>query len=319
MKRNAGARSSAPPRSQVTEETLFDAQRLRRWAIAPVKRRFTRNDTMLYALGLGLGGDRCSADELRFVYERGLQALPSFGTVLAYPFLWYAEPGTGVDLLHVVHAEMGFQNHAALPVEGEVIGRTQVTAVRDKGAQVGALLVTECTVRDAASGALLCTLQSSSLARKLGGFDPKGLERGSAPEPWPEREPDAVFEMPTLPQQALIFRLSGDWNPLHADPERARAAGHPRPLLHGRCTFGMAAWALQRTLCGGHAARLTAMHARMSGPVYPGETLRTEAWRSGSQIRFRTRVPARQATVLSQGTALITPEHSSTVTRRQTA
>lgn len=293
-------------------QSVFDAERLRRWPIPAVRRRFTRSDTILYALGLGLGSDPCSAEELRFVYEHGLLALPSFGTVLAYPFLWYAEPGTGVDLLHVVHAEMGFQNYASLPVEGEVVGRTVVTSVRDKGAHVGALLSTECTVHDAVSGAVLCTLQSASLARNLGGFNPEGIERGAASPPWPETEPDAVFEMPTLSQQALIFRLSGDWNPLHADPERARAAGHPRPLLHGRCTFGIAAWALQRMLCDGDPGRLTAMQARLSGPVYPGETLRTEAWRSGSQIRFRTRVPARNATVLAHGRACITTAHGPT-------
>lgn len=257
---------------------------------------------MLYALGLGLGHDPCSADELRFVYERELQALPSFGTVLAYPFLWYAEADTGVDLLHVVHAEMGFVNHTALPVEGEVVGRTRVTAVQDKGPQVGALLQTESELRDSASGRLLCTLQSSSLARNLGGFD---AQRASAPatEPWPERAPDRVCDIATLPQAALIFRLSGDWNPLHADPERARLAGHARPLLHGRCTFGIAVRALLRTLCGYQPARLVRMHARLSGPVFPGETLRTEAWRSGSRVRFRTRIVARDATVLSHGEA----------------
>lgn len=284
----------------------FDAQRLRAWAIPELSRTFSRRDTILYALGVGLGADPCSADELRFVCEDGLCALPSFGTVLAYPFLWYAQPGTGVDLAHVVHAEMGFENHAPLPVEGEVVGRTRVTSVQDKGAQVGALLVTSCEIRQAGSDELVCTLYSSSLARSLGGFEGPDATRVSVP-PWvqPQRPPDRVCDIPTLPQAALIYRLSGDANPLHADPAQARRAGFPGPLLHGRCTFGIAAWALMR-LCGGYdPARLRAMRARFSSPVFPGETLRTEVWQDGASVLFRVCVPARDVVVLSHGIATV--------------
>ncbi len=284
----------------------FDAQRLRSWAIPDVTRTFTRRDTLLYALGIGLGADPCNADELRFVLEDRLCALPSFGTVLAYPFLWYAQAGTGVDLAHVVHAEMGFENHGPLPVEGQVVGRTRVTAVQDKGAEVGALLVTACEIRDAVRDAPVCTLHSASLVRSLGGFEGTEAPRTSA-APWnlPQRPPDQVCDIPTLPQSALIYRLSGDANPLHADPEQARRAGFPGPLLHGRCTFGIAAWALMRMCCGYDPARLVSMRARFSRPVYPGETLRTEVWQDGASVMFRTRVPAREVVVLSHGTATV--------------
>lgn len=286
----------------------FDAQRLRAWAIPEVSRTFSQRDTILYALGVGLGADPYSADELRFVTEDGLCALPSFGTVLAYPFLWYAQPGTGVDLTRVVHAEMGFENHAPLPVQGEVVGRTRVTAVQDKGADVGALLVTSCEIRHAGSGQPVCTLYSSSLARSLGGFEGPDAVRASA-APWvqPQRPPDQVCDIPTLPQAALIYRLSGDANPLHADPEHARRAGFPGPLLHGRCTFGIAAWALMRLVCHYDPTRLVAMRARFSSPVFPGETLRTEVWQDRSSVLFRVRVPARDVVVLSHGTATVAP------------
>ncbi|MES2635155.1 MAG: MaoC/PaaZ C-terminal domain-containing protein [Pseudomonadota bacterium] len=282
--------------------TPFDAQRLRAWNIPDVSRTFTSRDTILYALGVGLGADPCSADELRFVYEDRLQALPSFGTVLAYPFLWYAEPGTGVDLAHVVQAEMGFENHATLPVEGSVVGRTRVTAVQDKGADVGALLVTSCEVSHIGSHAPICTLYSSSLARSHGGFEQQLPKSVKVPQP-DERSPDATCDIPTLPQAALIYRLSGDANPLHADPAQARLAGFPRPLLHGRCTFAVAAWALLRLCCGYDPRRLLRMRARFSSPVYPGEIIRTEVWQDGPSVRFRALVPARGVVVLSHGTA----------------
>ncbi len=284
----------------------FDPDRLRDWSIPDVARSFTRRDTILYALGIGLGADPCSGGQLRFVCEDGLQALPSFGTVLAYPFLWYAEPGTGVDLAHVVHAEMGFENHGPLPVEGNVVGRTRVDAVEDKGRDVGALLVTSCEVWDAASDARVCSLYSSSLARSHGGFErhnPRAPARRT--EPAPQRDADAACDIPTLPQAALIYRLSGDANPVHADPSHARRAGFPGPLLHGRCTFGIAAWAVMKLCCDDDPQRLLRMRARFSSPVFPGETIRTEVWRDGESVRFRALVPQRGAVVLSHGEARV--------------
>lgn len=281
----------------------FDPARLLEWRIPPVERGFTRKDTILYALGLGVGSDPCDAGQLRFVTEDALLALPSFATALAYPALWYAEPGTGVDLAHVVHAELGFENDGAFPVEGRVRGETRVTGVVDKGSSVGALLATECLVRDIATGRVASRIVSSSMARNLGGFGsaPKAVAAASAAPP--ARPADRGLEITTLPQAALIYRLSGDLNPLHADPRRAREAGFPRPILHGRCTFGIAAWALVRLYCPEAPARLARMHARFSQPVYPGDTLRVQAWEEGDRILFRVGVPARDQVVLANGVA----------------
>ena len=282
----------------------FDPARLLEWRIPPVERGFTRKDTILYALGLGVGSDPCDAGQLRFVTEEGLLALPSFATALAYPALWYAEPGTGVDLAHVVHAELGFENDGPFPVEGRVRGETRVTGVVDKGPSVGALLATECLVRDVATGRVASRIVSSSMARNLGGFGPAPKKAVAAASPAPPARPaDRSLEITTLPQAALIYRLSGDLNPLHADPRRAREAGFPRPILHGRCTFGIAAWALVRLYCPEAPARLARMHARFSQPVYPGDTLRLQAWEEGDRILFRVGVPARDQVVLAHGVA----------------
>ncbi len=284
---------------------IFDAERLRNWSIPDVRRSYSKLDTMLYALGVGLGSDPQSVEQLRFVYEQNLQALPSFPTVLGYPFLWYAEPGTGIDLLNVVHAEMGFENHSTVPVEGTVRSVTRIIDVEDKGARVGALLSTRCEIFDTASGALISTLHSASLARANGGFEPTPGRRPSAGRP-PEREPDAACNIATLPQAALIYRLSGDFNPLHADPKVAGKVGLPGPLLHGRCTFGIAAWALMQLCCGYDAQRLKRMCCRFSSPVFPGDVIRTEIWENGPDIRFRCCVPQRGgAVVLSHGQAEI--------------
>ena len=283
----------------------FDPARLLDWRIPPVERGFTRKDTILYALGIGAGADPCDAGQLRFVTEEGLLALPSFPTALAYPALWYAEPGTGVDLAHVVHAELGFENSGAFPVEGRVRGETRVTAVVDKGASVGALLATECLVRDLATGQVVSRIESSSMARNLGGFAEGRPRTTAVSAPPPARPAERSLEITTLPQAALVYRLSGDLNPLHADPRRARQAGFDRPILHGRCTFGIAAWALVRLYCPEAPARLARIHARFSQPVFPGETLCVETWDEGDRILFRVRVPARDKAVLSHGVAAV--------------
>jgi acyl dehydratase len=280
--------------------------RLINWDILPVEQRLTKRDTMLYALGVGVGADPCDADQLRYVYEDGLQALPTMAIVLGYPGPWHAHPGTGITRSHVVHGEQGFRIVRPLPVEGDVVGTTRVTGVADKGRDKGALVMTECIVRDKTSGDVICTLTSTTFCRADGGFGgPDGPAK--APHPVPATAPHHVCDLPTLPQAALIYRLSGDYNPLHADPAYARKAGFTMPILHGRCTFGVAGHALLKTLCGYDAARFISMEGRFSSPVYPGETIRTEMWRDGGVVSFRSTVPARGVTVLSNGRAEIRP------------
>lgn len=274
------------------------------WQIPAAEQRLTRRDTILYALGIGLGAEPCDPQQLRFVYEDGLQALPTMAIVLAYPGHWHADPETGITRSHVVHGEQGFRILQPLPVEGHLVGQTRVTGLVDKGPDKGALLMTEGTVRDKASGEVVCTLTSTAFCRADGGFGgPSGPVK--TPHAIPATSPQHVCDLPTLPQAALIYRLSGDYNPLHADPAYAQRAGFKAPILHGRCTFGVAGHAIVKTLCGYDPARLVAMDGRFSSPVYPGETIRTELWRDGNVVSFRATVPARGVTVLNNGRAEI--------------
>lgn len=279
-------------------------EKLVNWDIPEVEQRLTKRDTILYALGVGLGADPCDAAQLRFVYEEGLQALPTMAIILGYPGPWHAHPGTGITRSHVVHGEQGFRIVNPLPVEGDIVGKTRVTGVVDKGKDKGALVMTECTVREKAGGNILCTLTSTSFCRADGGFGgPDGPVR--APHPLPGTPPQHVCDLPTLPQAALIYRLSGDYNPLHVDPAYAVKAGFRMPILHGRCTFSIAGHAILKTLCGYDPSRFVAMEGRFSSPVYPGETIRTEMWRDGNIVSFRSTVPARAVTVLNNGRAEI--------------
>lgn len=282
----------------------LDYDKLVNWPIPAAEQHLTRRDTILYALGIGLGAEPCDPHQLRFVYEDGLRALPTMAIVLAYPGSWHADPRTGITRSHVVHGEQGFRIVKPLPVEGRLVGQTRVTGLVDKGRDRGALLMTEGTVCDQASGDVICTLTSTAFCRADGGFGGSGGPV-KAPHPIPTAPPQHVCDLPTLPQAALIYRLSGDYNPLHADPGYAQRAGFNAPILHGRCTFGVAGHAILKTLCEYDPSRLVAMQGRFSAPVYPGETIRTQMWRDGNVVSFRATVPARGVTVLDNGRAEI--------------
>ncbi len=281
----------------------IDYQKLKNWPFPEIEHRYEAKDTILYALGVGLGADPMDPNQLRFVYEDGLKALPTMAAVLAYPGHWAKNPETGIDWKKVLHGEMGFVISQPLPPAGVVVGRTVIEEIIDKGAGKGALLYSRRDVRDKETGALLAQLSSTSFLRGDGGFGgPSGPTR--AVHQLPERAPDLVCDLATLPQAALIYRLSGDYNPLHADPEVAKAAGFARPILHGLCTFGVAGHALLRTLCGYDPARLTRMEVRFSSPVYPGETTRTEIWREGpGRAGFRCRIVERDVVAINNGYA----------------
>jgi acyl dehydratase len=282
----------------------IDHQKLLNHAIPPVEQTLTKRDTILYALGVGLGADPVDQNQLQYVYEEHLKALPTMAIILGYPGPWHAAAETGITRSHVVHGEQGFVIHKPLPVEGAIIGKTRVTAVLDKGKDKGALLLTACEVRDRANNDLICTLTSTTFCRADGGFGgPSGPVK--APHPIPESPAQQVCDLPTLPQAALIYRLSGDYNPLHADPEYAKKAGFKMPILHGRATFSVVGHALLKTVCGYDPAKLKSMEGRFSSPVYPGETIRTEMWIDGKIVTFRATVPARNVTVLNNGRAEI--------------
>jgi len=281
-----------------------DGKRLLSYDVPEIVQDLTVRDTILYALSVGLGADPMDADQLRFVYEDGLQALPTMAVVLGYPGFWLKTPEAGVDWIRLVHGEQGIRIHKKLPVEGRLVGRTKLTGLVDKGEGKGALLYSERQVIDAA-GDLVAILSQTTFLRGDGGC---GGTTGPArkPHPEPTRAADLAVDLPTSPNQALIYRLNGDDNPLHADPAVAKAAGFPRPILHGLATFAIVGHALLKALCGYRPERLTAMDGRFSAPVYPGETLRTEIWREGGGVAaFRARVLERDAVVLSNGRAEI--------------
>lgn len=278
--------------------------KLMNWHIPEVRQRYTSRDTILYALGVGLGSDPVDERQLNFVYEKNLRVLPTYPLVLGYPGFWLKDPGTGVDWVKLVAGEQGLRMHRLPPPEGEVVGLTRVSRIVDKGPGKGALIDTMREVRDAASGDLLCTLTTTSFCRGDGGF---GGPSGPVPtvHVLPQRSPDQVCDLPTLPQAALIYRLNGDYNPLHADPAVARAAGFDRPILHGLCSLGVAGHALLKAVCDYDPARLAELDVRFSAPVLPGETLRTEIWRDGEIVSFRTRVMERDVVVLNNGRAVL--------------
>lgn len=280
----------------------IDAEKLLAWRFEDLEHSYQARDTMLYGLGAGAGSDPLDESDLSYVYEDGLVALPSMAVVLGYPGFWLKDQNTGVDWRRVLHGEQGMILHRPLPVHGTVIGRTKVTGLVDKGAGKGALLYSRRDVYEKTSGDLLATLTSTTFLRGDGGF---GGASGPTHTPHlvPERAPDATLDLATLPQAALIYRLSGDYNPLHADPKVALAAGFPRPILHGLATYAVACRAILRLACGNDASRLKAMNVRFSAPVFPGETIRTEIWRDGGEVSFRCSVVERALKVLDNGRA----------------
>lgn len=270
--------------------------------IPDVEHSYNEKDVMLYALGLGFGQDPMDENELPFVYERKLKALPTFALKLGYSAYWLRDPKIGITWAKVVHGEQAFTLHKPIAPKGTVIGRTRIVEAIDKGEGKGALIFSVRQVVDKASGELIATLRQTTFCRADGGF---GGPRNDSPlpHPIPEHVPDLVCDLPTRPEMALIYRLSGDVNPLHSDPEFARAAGFPRPILHGLATFGVAGHAVLKEMCGYDPSQITGMAGRFSAPVYPGETIRVELWRDAGVVSFRARVLHRDVIAINNGRA----------------
>jgi acyl dehydratase len=268
---------------------MIDPKKLLATDFPEIEHAYTQRDTMLYALGIGFGIDPLDAAQLAFVTEDGLKSAPTMAVVLSYPHGWYRR--TGIDFLRVVHASERIVLHRALPPEGVVAARMRVVSVIDKGAGKGALVVAERDIF-ARTGAKLASVRHVGFCRGDGGCGSAGAAL-PPPQPLPARAPDAACTLPTQPQMALIYRLSGDRNPLHNDPATAARAGFSRPILHGLATYGVIGHALLRTLCDYDPARLHGMDCRFTAPVFPGETIRTEIWRDGNVASFRALVDGR--------------------------
>lgn len=255
-------------------------------------------ETMLYALGIGFGRDPLNAKELPFVYEKSLQTIPTMSSVIA----WGAGPlaESGINYLMVVHGEQKLTMHKPLPVAANIVADSRVIGAWDKGADKGAIIVTETVISEKKSGDKLCTMESTTFARGDGGF---GGPTEGAPKPHtlPDRAPDQTVEVDTRPDQALLYRLSGDRNPLHADPDIAKQAGFPAPILHGLCTYGTCCRAIVTSVCDYDASKITGFDVRFSSPVFPGETILVDIWKDGKTVSFRARVKERDTVVINNG------------------
>jgi len=262
--------------------------------------RYGDRECMLYAVGVGMGEDPVDRAELPFVYEKDLRVVPSMATVIAWDDGIIFD--TGVDAPKVVHGEQRITLHRPLPTAADIRSQVRIREVYDKGPKVGALLVTETKVSDAATGEPLCTNESVVFARGDGGC---GAPAGSpAPlPPAPERDPDHIVTFRTQPNQALLYRLSGDRNPLHCDPDFAARGGFDRPILHGLCTWGFACRAVLKACCAYDPGGMRSFAARFTAPVFPGETLETRIWREPAGAHFRTRIVERDIWALSNGFA----------------
>jgi Acyl dehydratase len=259
---------------------------------------YTANKTMLYALSLGIGADPLDERQLRFVYESNLIALPTLACVLGHRSI--KDMDLGIDYSKVVHGDQSLTIHRSLPAAGTVVSSSRVEDVIDRGVGKGALLLLRRSLTDQANGELLAEVRMGILCRGDGGFDASARPVPALPA-LPERVPDATFEQVTSSQMALLYRLNGDFNPLHADPAIARRAGFERPILHGLATFGIATRAIVWTSCDGDPSRIRSVAGRFSAPVYPGDTLRTDIWCDGSLVSFRTTALGRNAVVLNNG------------------
>lgn len=264
-----------------------------------VRHAYVERDAILYALGLGLGTDPLNEKDLDHLLETRLKVLPTMAATLASPGMWVRDPAFGIDVVKLVHSAQAATFHQPLPPKAEVVGRARVAALADRGAGRGAVLVVEREIRDAASRDLYCTLAQTLLLRGDGGYGGPPPTKEDEPAR-PEAAPDARIDLPTSPRSALIYRLSGDWNPLHADPAVARKAGFERPILHGLASYGMAGIALCRAL-GCSPQALKSLAVRFTGVVVPGDTLRFSIWQYGVATHFEACVDDR--VVLGKGHA----------------
>ena len=272
--------------------------------LQPVEFSWTSTDVQLYHLALGAGSDPMDARELRYLTDGTPQVLPTFSSVAATFHMTepprVSFPGIDIELGRVLHASEAVTVHAPLPPSGSARAITRITDIWDKGK--AAVIVNETEVTDP-HGAPLWSTKRSIFARGEGGF---GGERGpSTSVETPGRAPDFEVDIPVLPQQALLYRLCGDRNPLHSDPGFAAAAGFPRPILHGLCTYGMTCKAMVDTILDGDAGRVGAYGARFAGVVFPGETIRASVWHEGERFVGVVIAPDRDDAVILSDVELV--------------
>lgn len=267
---------------------------------------YTERDVSLYALGVGAAADPMDTEELKFVYEFSPRFAPLPTMAVTFPFdaigTITSVPGMHFNPMMLLHGEQRLELLRPLPTRATLTNQATIRAVYDKGS--GAVLVIEATSLNE-QGEAVCRNTSQVFIRGLGGF---GGERGpsGARNVAPERPPDAVFRQKTLENQALLYRLAGDPNPLHADPTMAALGNFPRPILHGLCTFGFAGRAVLKQFAGNDPSRMQSIECRFTRHVFPGETLITEMWQGDErQVLFQVRVEERDEVVLANAAAML--------------
>lgn len=265
---------------------------------------YSERDVILYALGVNLGCDPLDQGDLKYLFEQDLAVLPPYAMVLGHPGFWLRDPALEIDWIKILHAEQFLEMSRPLPASGRVAASYRVTGIADKGPEKGCILYYEKTLRDIGDGGVICRVTSGVFCRGDGGTGDHGTVP-AALEPVPDRAPDLSVSREIDARAALIYRLSGDYNPIHISPPIARKAGYDRPILHGLCTMGIAGDILFRDLANGDPARFGGYACRFSRPVFPGDTVRTDIWNTEGGSRFRVSVPARNEVVLDRGQAII--------------
>ena len=279
---------------------------------APRTFSYGDKDVMLYALGIGLGQDPMDQTELAFVYEKGLKVVPTAATVLAAALRGESGPApempaghrpSQINFLMVVHGEQKVELHKPLSTSGTFTAEGRTVGAYDKGEGKGAVIINE-TVWTDEKGEKVATLTGSTFARGDGGF---GGPSEGAPEPHavPSRAPDISVDFSTREDQALLYRLNGDRNPLHSDPGVAKRAGFDRPILHGLCTYGITCRAVLQAVTGFDPDTIYSHQARFSSPVFPGDVITVDIWKDGKNISFEARVKARNVTVIRNGLTVL--------------
>ncbi|MEX0285716.1 MAG: MaoC/PaaZ C-terminal domain-containing protein [Paracoccaceae bacterium] len=256
---------------------------------------YSTRDVMLYALGLGLGHDN-----LRYVYERNLKVLPSFAMVVGHPGSWIAAPELEVDYVRLLHAEQHMELFAPVMSQDRLLARFRVLGIVDKGAEKGAIVYVEKELSKPGSSTIVARVISGLFCRSNGGTGNRGSAPPSPP-PLPARIPDQSVVRRVDERAALIYRLSGDYNPLHVDPDVSEEAGYDQPILHGLCTMGIAGHVLLEEVADGDPARFGGYACRFTRPVFPGETLRTDIWTEPTGARYAVTAEERDQCVLDRG------------------
>jgi len=275
----------------------IDVARVLAAKLPAVRSRWEADDVILYHLGLGAGAAAHDPAELSYVYEKSLKVLPTYAVIPAFSWLPPVDEVDGLDIdpALLLHGEQELTLHGPMPAAGEVETTGRVAEVWDKGS--GALVVFEAESRDTTTGRIVFVNRFTSFVRGEGGF---GGEPGPAAAPAaPDRAPDAEVVMPTLRQQALLYRLSGDKNPLHADPEYAALGGFAQPILHGLSTYGMSCKAAVDALLDGDVSKVAAFRGRFAGVVFPGETIVVRLWDEGDLIVLDACTQERESPAIS--------------------